>query len=290
MFDKRDIERALADAGITTQVERLRSVAGGSINQAAVVETASGEFFVKGNRRPIPDQFEREAEGLAALAAADTDLVIPKPLAWRATFLVLEFVPSGATAADYDEQMGRGLAALHATQSFGGDEPRFGFAHDNYCGATPQPNPWEHEWLPFYRDHRLRHMVELAETDRGWSGADRATFDRLFDRLEDLLVEGPPALIHGDLWSGNAHVGPNGEASIIDPATYFGHREAELGMMSLFGGFGTRVWDAYDEAMPLQAGWRERLPLYELYHVLNHYVLFGGGYGAQAVGIAGRFG
>jgi fructosamine-3-kinase len=289
MFDADAIGRALSRAGYDVQVSRFESVAGGSINRAAIVHTTGGTFFVKGNSRPIPDQFEREVEGLAALAAADSGLVVPAPIAWEATFLVLEHVPSGRQAADYDEQMGRGLAALHATRALDGKPPRFGFEHDNYCGATPQPNPWESEWIPFYREHRLRHMVELAAADRGWSSGDRATFDRLLDRLDDLLVGGEPALIHGDLWSGNAHVGPNGEASIIDPAAYFGHREAELGMMSLFGGFARRVWDAYDEAMPLEPGWRERLPLYELYHVLNHYVLFGGGYGSKAVSIASRY-
>lgn len=290
------IEAALRQAGHDVSVLDLRHVGGGSINSAAVVETDGEPLFVKWNSRPIPDQFEREAEGLNALAAADSGLRVPRPIAHRraesgaAAFLVLEYIEPGARAVDYDEQMGRGLAALHrARPNTNGDRGEFGFPNDNYCGATPQPNAWNSSWTAFYRDQRLTHMVHLAARDRGWSNADRRTFDRLFERLDDLLVDGEPSLIHGDLWSGNAHVGPRGEASIIDPAAYYAHREAELGMMSLFGGFGTRVWDAYDEAYPLQDGWRERLPLYELYHVLNHYVLFGGGYGSQAVRIASRF-
>lgn len=302
MIEAPRVERALQGAGHALSVERLVAVAGGSINSAAIVETTGGRFFVKWNRRPIPDQFEREAEGLSALASAESGLLIPRPIAHRRAeagapgFLILDYIEPGAPAADYDEQMGRGLAALHRTrpnrtpgENAAPAADAFGFPHDNYCGATPQPNAWADRWVPFYRDQRLGHLIDLAARDRGWSTDQRQTLDALLERLDDLLVEGPPSLIHGDLWSGNAHVGPGGEASIIDPAAYFGHREAELGMMSLFGGFGSRVWDAYDEAYPLQEGWRERLPLYELYHVLNHYVLFGGGYGSQAVRIARRF-
>lgn len=291
------MEEAIAEAlgeelGEQVSVARLRRVSGGSINQAAVVETSAGEFFVKWNRHPIPDQFDREAEGLAALQGSDSGLRIPEPIAWRRprgdtpAFLVLEYLEPGRRVADFDAQLGRGLAALHRTSA-----ERFGFQHDNYCGATPQPNTWEGDWITFYREHRLRHQLQLAVDNRGVSGVDRRAYETMLDRLDVSLGidPEPPALIHGDLWSGNLHVAPDGRPGLIDPAAYFGHREAELGMMNLFGGFSSAVYDAYDESYPLQPGWRERLPLYELYHVMNHYNLFGGHYGAQAFAIVRRF-
>ena len=157
---------------------------------------------------------------------------------------------------------------------------------DGYCGATPQPNPLSPTWSDFYAEHRLHHQLRLARA-RGLAKRDGEVIERAIERARTLLDDDePPALIHGDLWSGNLHVTPDGTPALIDPAAYYAHREAELGMMTLFGGFSARVYDAYDEARPLRAGWRERLDLYALYHVLNHFHLFGGGYGAQAVALA----
>lgn len=288
------IAAALSDElGTSVAVFQLENATGGSINEAAIARTSEGSYFVKWNTRPIPDQFDREAEGLDALRTSGTSLRIPRPIAWRqgdtaeAGFLVLEYLERGRPVANFDERFGRGLAELHRTTA-----PQFGFANDNYCGATTQPNPWTDDWITFYREHRLRHQLHLARKNRSVSKADFAAFERMLDRLDELLAcdPEPPALIHGDLWSGNQHVTIEGLPSIIDPAAYYAHREAELGMMKLFGGFSTRVWDAYDEAFPLQDGWRERVLLYELYHIINHYNLFGGGYGAQAFEIARRFG
>jgi fructosamine-3-kinase len=268
----------------------LQSAGGGSINQAAVVSVDGRRFFLKWNDRPLPRQFEAESAGLAALREAATDLRVPEPLAHRdgalgESFLLLEYLEPGRAAPKFDERLGRGLAELHRH----GSERGFGFSMDGYCGATPQPNPWMNDWSEFYVQQRIGHQLTLA----GARGMDRASLNvlhRLCARLPEWLADDePPALIHGDLWSGNLHVATDGSPAILDPAAYFAHREAELGMMSLFGGFSRRVWDAYHEAYPLRDGWRERLDLYALYHVLNHFVLFGGGYGAQALRIAGRY-
>ncbi len=281
------IERALTEAlGEPVQVERTRPVSGGCINEAARVDTSAGVYFAKWNDRPIPDQFEREAEGLRAMADSESALVVPRPLRATPRLLVMEWLEPGSRVADFDVQLGRGLAAMHRTTSAQG----FGFAHDNYCGATPQPNGWMPEWLGFYGARRLGHQARLAAA-RGLGKRDLADLERLIERLDTWLgIEPePPSLIHGDLWSGNLHADAAGRPALIDPAAYFGHREAELGMMVLFGGFSGRVFAAYDEVWPLQPGWRERLPLYTLYHVLNHFHLFGGGYGSQAMGIVRRF-
>lgn len=266
---------------LNARVLSMESVSGGSISQAAVVRTAHGVYFAKWNDHPIADQFEREADGLEALSRARTSLRVPRPIAWKRGLIVMEYLAPGEKTEKYDEQFGRGLAELHRNSA-----PRYGFDVDNYCGATPQPNPWTKKWAPFYADYRLGHMIKLS----GFSGDDRRVFDDLLVRLPHLLEtdKEPPALIHGDLWSGNLH-NADGHPALVDPAPYYAHREAELGMMSLFGGFSQRVWDAYDEAYPLPYGWKERLPLYELYHVLNHHVLFGGGYASQAVALAKRY-
>ncbi len=267
----------------------LRRAGGGCINSAALVETASGTWFVKWNDRPLPHQFAAEAAGLRALRAAETDLVVPRPLASSddpgEAFLLLEYLPRGSRSRDFDERLGRALAALHRTTSPSG----FGFEMDGCCGATPQPNGWMPSWRAFFAERRLGHQLALARR-RGFDGSSARAVERLIERLDAWIDDDEPsALVHGDLWSGNLHVAASGAPALIDPAAYFGHREAELGMMTLFGGFSARVFAAYDEAWPLLAGWRERIELYALYHVLNHYNLFGGGYGSQAVAIARRF-
>ena len=262
-------------------------VGGGSINSAARLVAADQSFFLKWNDRGLPHHFEAEAMGLKAIAATST-LIVPRPLAWSdagtgESFLLLEDLGSGAPEPGFDRQFGRALAQLHAH----GDARGFGFAMDGYCGATPQPNRWCSSWLEFYAEHRLAHLLRLCEA-RGF--AHSASLERLIARLPEWLEEpAESSLLHGDLWIGNLHVTSAGQPAVLDPAAYYGHREAELGMMQLFGGFAPEVWQSYETAAALSPGWRERLPLYELYHVLNHYVLFGGGYGAQAGRIVRRF-
>lgn len=281
---------ALAEAlGIPAERLRFEPLGGGCINQAARVRGAGEPLFVKWNQHSLPGQFEAEARGLKAMADSGTSLTIPRPRAWSdapgSSFLALEFLSSGRRGPDFDEALGRGLAELHRATS-----PRgFGFEVDGACGATPQPNGWLDDWARFYGERRLGHQLRLAAR-RGFSREGLALGERVLCRLPELLGDPePPALIHGDLWSGNLHVTGAGAPALVDPAAYYGHREAELGMMVLFGGFGPRVFAAYDEAFPLQPGWRDRLDLYSLYHVLNHYNLFGGGYEAQAVRLLRRY-
>jgi len=272
--------------GRRVRVRRLHSLSGGCINEAARVETDVGDWFAKWNAASPPDMFAREAVGLEAMARSGTSLAIPRPVHASERWLLTDFLEAGPRPPDFDERLGHGLAELHRAT-----DPRgFGFPHDNYCGATPQPNGWCRDWLEFYRERRLGAQARLAAR-RGLPMRDLAALERLVERLDGWLGidPEPPALIHGDLWGGNLHADAAGHPALIDPAAYYGHREAELGMMVLFGGFSERVFAAYDEAWPLQPEWRERLPLYTLYHVLNHYHLFGGGYGRQAMGIVRRF-
>jgi len=290
---REQVEAALGDAlDGPVHIEKTRPVGGGCISSAARLGTSRGTWFVKWNASPLPEMFSREAEALCAMRASGTSLAIPEPVAWQDAaggepgFLVTSWLEPGRRQAGFEEALGRGLAELHRAGA-----ERFGFDHDNYCGATTQPNGWLGRWPDFYRERRLGHQLRLAVDAGRVSRGERRHYERLLGRLDDLVGgDGErPALIHGDLWGGNLHVASDGSPAIIDPAAYYAHREAEAGMMLLFGGFGPRVFDAYEEAWPLPAGWRERVPLYTLYHLMNHLNLFGGGYGAQALSVVRRF-
>jgi fructosamine-3-kinase len=270
--------RAALERALGAAVGECTAVSGGDINDAYQVGLENRRVFVKTNLRSAPGMFSAEARGLEWLRAAKT-LRVPAVLAVSAPddsaqFLVLEWIESARPAADFDDRLGQGLAALHRTQV-----PGFGLDHDNFIGSLPQANAPCPSWAEFFRTRRLSPQLErLAAAGRA-SFSLRRSFERLFARLPELVGEPEPAArLHGDLWGGNLHVGEGGEPCLIDPAVYGGHREIDLAMMRLFGGFSERVFAAYDEAFPLTAGARERIPLYQLYPLLVHANLFGGSY------------
>jgi len=261
----------------------LSGVAGGDINLAFRAELEDGRrVFIKTHPSAPPAMFAAEARGLAWLREART-LRIPEVLASSdasgPSFLVLEYIEPARRSAGFDEALGRGLAALHRAGA-----PGFGLDHDNFIGSLPQTNTPRPTWARFYGEHRLLAQVNRAVEGGLVEAGFRRRFDRLFERLETLV--GPadaPARLHGDLWGGNLHVDERGQPCLIDPAVYGGHREVDLAMMQLFGGFGSRVFAAYREAWPLAPGHELRVPLYQLYPLLVHVNLFGGGYLASAV-------
>ncbi|NNC90094.1 MAG: fructosamine kinase family protein [Akkermansiaceae bacterium] len=249
-------------------------VAGGCINDAFRL----GDTFVKTNHPAKHAMFAAEELGLRAIEESGT-VRVPAVLASGTTadcaFLVLEFLPLAGSTRASQEDLGRRLAAMHRVTS-----GAFGWSDPNFIGATPQPNPRTASWVEFYRDHRLRHMLELA-TARGFAFTGTAD---LLDAVGGFFPAGEPvpSLLHGDLWGGNASALADGTPVVFDPAAYFGDREADLAMTALFGGFGPEFYAAYDEAWPRDDGHHQRQMLYNLYHILNHAVLFGGGYAAQA--------
>jgi fructosamine-3-kinase len=260
---------------------RSSGLGGGSINDAAQVTLADGrELFVKTNRDAPPAMFATEARGLRWLAEARA-LRLPEVIAVAGPddpvpFLVLELVRRGRPARDFDETLGRGLAALHR---FGA--PGFGADHDNFIGRLPQANGPVSDpgsWAGFYRERRLEPQLRLA-TDHGLAtGRMKRDFARLFAQLPHLVgPPEPPARLHGDLWGGNLMCDAAGAPCLIDPAVYGGHREIDLAMMRLFGGFGARVFAAYDEAFPFADGHETRIDLYQLCPLMVHVNLFGGG-------------
>jgi fructosamine-3-kinase len=259
--------------------------AGGCINNGAHLVTESGaHFFLKTNANAPADLFAREAEGLEALAGTRT-LRVPAVVLVDEGFLLLEDLQPAARTAGYWPQLGRGLAQLHAhTQA------HFGFAHDNYIGLTPQPNGWLADGYVFFAERRLHHQAHLAHSHSLLSADQVAAVERLAARLPQLVPPQPASLLHGDLWAGNVLAGATGAPALIDPAAYFGWAEADLAMTALFGQFPGEFYSAYTEVRALEPGWRERFDVYNLYHLLNHLNLFGGGYYAQVMAVVERYG
>ena len=261
-----------------------RPAAGGCINNGVHIETETGAaFFLKTNSHAPADMFAREAEGLAALAATHT-LRVPEVHLVEPGFLLLEDLQPAARAADYWQVLGRGLAQLHTHTS-----PQFGFAHDNYIGSTPQPNGWIADGFAFFAERRLGYQARLAHSRDLLTAAEAAAVERLAARLPQLVPPQPASLLHGDLWAGNAIADGYGAPALIDPAAYYGWAEAELGMTALFGGFPAEFYMAYEAERPLEPGWRGRLDLYNLYHLLNHLNLFGRSYHGQVMEIVRRY-
>lgn len=280
------LEGALGSAPRTA-----RRLSGGDINDAFEVKLADGRaVFVKTNAHAAATMFPAEARGLALLAEARA-LRIPEVLAVSSAsepvqFLALELVRPGAPARGHDEALGRGLAALHRFGTSG-----FGLDHDNFIGSLPQSNRAHPTWVEFYANERLAPQLARAVASGRASSGMRRGFDRLFGRLVELFGPAePPARLHGDLWGGNLHTDDAGAPCLVDPAVYGGHREMDLAMMRLFGGFAERVFSAYAEAFALSPGVEERVPLCQLYPLMVHVNLFGGGYGGSVERILARYG
>jgi protein-ribulosamine 3-kinase len=256
-----------------------QGVAGGDISQAFRVGDGARTFFVKVQPAARLAMFEAEAAGLAALQAAHAirvPRVICQGVAAGRAFLVLEHLPL-ASQGDAS-RLGRLLAQQHRISA-----PQFGWTRDNWIGATPQANAWTEGWVDFWREHRLGFQLRLA-ADNGYGGALQRDGEILLANLPALFTDSQPtpSLLHGDLWGGNHAYLRDGTPVIFDPALYFGDRECDLAMSELFGGFAPAFHAAYREAWPLDAGYAVRKTLYNLYHILNHANLFGGGYAAQA--------
>ena len=272
------LETSISDAAGPFRLERATPAAGGCIHRSYVLEGGGRKFFSKINERSLSDSFAAEADGLAALAAAGVR--VPAPLGRGETrkdaFLVLEYLELHGNG-DYSA-LGRALAAVHSVQ-----REDYGWHRDNYIGATPQLNRRSSSWTDFWREARLMPQLELA----GKNGLGKALSrkgERLAAALPQLLAGHAPSasLLHGDLWSGNAGFLAQGAPVLFDPAVYRGDREADISMTELFGGFPQAFYSAYREVAPLDQDYTVRKILYNLYHVLNHANLFGGGYAAQA--------
>lgn len=258
-----------------------RSLGGGSINSAWLLDRGGNKLFVKTNDSSRLDMFAAEAEGLQEMADSNT-LYIPAPLsvgiAGNRSYLAMEYLQLGGGNKDSMQRFGRGLADMHRHSS-----DSHGWHRQNTIGSTPQINTRDSDWVAFFQKNRLGFQLQLATQN----GADRHTLDRGQQLMENLGgffsdYQPRPSLLHGDLWSGNYAILASGEATIFDPAVHYGDRECDLAMSELFGGFPASFYNAYNEHWPLDQGYHTRKTLYKLYHILNHFNLFGGGYLGQS--------
>jgi protein-ribulosamine 3-kinase len=265
---------ALAQHGIVAKAELApRGMGGGDTSAAWRLSTESGPVFLKTGDAAALEQLDAEADGLRELhgaAAVRVPRVLCAGRCGADSFLALEWLDLGSAGADAARILGRQLAAQHRhTQA------TFGWHRDNTIGSTPQHNTPDRDWVRFFREQRLAFQLELAARN-GYAGELQSEGGALSRRLERFFdgYEPQPSLLHGDLWGGNWAVA-DGEPVIFDPAVHYGDRECDLAMARLFGGFTPEFYTAYEEAWPLAPGHRGRLPLYQLYHVLNHLNLFG---------------
>ena len=279
---------------ITKEIENFRgsaikkseSLSGGCISNAYKVTFEDDtSFLIKINEHSPADMFIKEAHGLKELQKANA-IKVPEVILYDEGFVLLEFITSIAKKKNFFEEFGRKFALLHKFRS---DE--FGFYEDNYIGSTPQINindeTTKKNWTSFYFNKRLLYQFKLAEKNGYADSRLRDAFIKTEDKIEFILGGSAemPTLLHGDLWSGNYITDENGEACLIDPAVYYGHREADLAMTKLFGGFSQLFYDSYNESFPLREGWKYRENIYMLYHVLNHLNLFGSGYYVHALSL-----
>lgn len=275
--------------GLPFSAATPRSIGGGCINSGYVLTNGQQSYFVKLNQATQIAMFEAEAAGLDEMAASHT-IRVPKPICWGtangSAYLVQEWLELGRGGSSAWAEMGRKLAAMHQwvpPQSSSGQESStiaFGWHRNNTIGSTPQMNPWTLDWTEFWAKHRIGYQVQLAHRH----GGHFPKGDRLLSAIPQLLDghHPQPSLVHGDLWSGNAATTKAGEPVIFDPATYYGDREVDLAMTELFGGFPSEFYQGYNEVFPVDSGYQQRKVLYNLYHILNHFNLFGGSYASQA--------
>lgn len=273
------------------QVADATPVHGGDINQTARVRLSGGlEILVKWHFNALPGLFSAERRGLELLRSAGA-LRVPKVLAQKEAaadcpaFIALEWLATGSKSNASAAALGSRLATQHRVLA-----TSFGLDHNNFIGANPQLNRLSADWVAFFREQRLGFQMELARRNRLLPTQRARQLALLLNRLDNWLPAHPPAsLLHGDLWGGNWLTTTSGEPALIDPAVYYGHREADLAFTELFGGFPAAFYSAYSETWPLDAGYAERKNLYNLYHLLNHLNLFGESYGASIDAILQRY-
>ncbi|MDY7023012.1 MAG: fructosamine kinase family protein [Cyanobacteriota bacterium] len=263
-----------------------RTVGGGCINQGYCLSDGSRNYFVKLNQATQVEMFEAEALGVQQMWETQT-IRVPKPICCgtvgNSAYIVLEWLEMGGRSnTEAMKEMGKKLAMMHQwtpPDNYPGKD-QFGWEINNTIGSTPQINTWAENWAEFWANQRIGYQVKLAKR----RGGRFENAEVLIEKIPELLADYQPksALVHGDLWGGNASVTVDGEPVIFDPATYYGDREVDLAMTELFGRFSPAFYQGYNQTFPIEEGYETRKILYNLYHVLNHFNLFGGGYGSQA--------
>lgn len=270
------------------EILEFRSIGGGCINETFSLKTNTGKYFIKYNSATeFPGMFIKEAAGLKILADTKT-LEIPDVIstgeAGKYSYLLLQFIENSTAGPNFWIDFGTKLADLHRkTNTY------FGLDHDNYIGSLVQKNKLHSDFISFFISERIEPQLKDARNKGVFSISETHYFDSLFNTLHNIIPVEKPALIHGDLWSGNFMVNTNGSACLIDPAVYYGHREADIAMTQLFGGFQPEFYHAYNQATPLEKDWQKRIDIFNLYPLLVHVNLFGGSYARQVLQIIRQF-
>ncbi len=274
--------------GIPTDGLTIEPVSGGDINRAFHVTSGDGPYFMKVNDGKGREFFEKESLGLSLIRKANA-ISVPETVGFGTTengtgYLLMEWVHGDASTST-ESRLGHRLAALHGTAM-----PWYGLDADNYIGLLHQPNGIWKDWCDYYREQRIGHQVRLAEEMGRMPLKRKKKMERLLERLPEWIPRHPEgSLLHGDLWGGNWIPGPGGEPYLIDPAVLYGHREMDIAFSELFGGFGESFYRAYKESYPLDYGYSERKPLYQLFYLLVHLNLFGETYGSAVDRILNRY-
>ena len=275
-----EIARTISQTtGQEFMIAKTNSVSGGCINQGYKISSDRAEYFVKLNDASQIEMFIAEAIGLKQMYATRT-INVPQPICYgtveSSSYIVLQWLDLGRGSGQSYREMGRQLAAMHRQ----GTAEHFGWERNNTIGSTPQINTQSDNWADFFAEQRIGYQLKLAK-GRGGSFPDTK---KVVEAVRNKLANRQPeaSLVHGDLWSGNAAIAADGSPVILDPATYYGDRETDIAMTELFGGFPAAFYDGYNEAWQLEGGYQQRKSIYNLYHVLNHFNLFGGGYANQA--------
>jgi protein-ribulosamine 3-kinase len=267
---------------------KISPVSGGSINDAYKLQFKNSSCFVKTNETlPYPGMFQQEEKGLQLLKQAG-EIQVPEVFAagetGKESFILMEWIEGGKRQKKFFHDFGTRLAKLHKHA-----EDYFGLDHSNYMGSLQQHNNKHGDWSSFFIEERILPQLKIA-LDKSLLPANAAKiFETLFKRMPDIFPAENPSLLHGDLWSGNYITGPDGFAVIIDPAVYYGHREMDIAMTKLFGGFDNEFYTGYNETFPLEKGWESRMDICNLYPLLVHVNLFGAGYAGQVMEILRNF-
>jgi protein-ribulosamine 3-kinase len=288
-FLKKAAEEKLSDKFKTSiTITNEQAIGGGCINSAHRIDTNNGSYILKWNdANAYPGMFEAEAKGLELLKKANA-IQVPSVVATgqsnNCTFILLELIEPGKRIKNFWQDFGSKLAKLHTNTTIS-----FGLDHDNYIGSLPQANKQYASWKDFFVHERLEKQIELARNSGAINNSLIQQFNNLYKRFDELVPEEMPALLHGDLWNGNYMVSNDGTACLIDPAVYYGHREMDLAMTKLFGGFSEEFYESYNATFPLQPRFESRIDIHNLYPLMVHVNLFGGGYLSQVKAILSKF-
>ena len=269
------LQNIFKDCGLN--VQRYEQVHGGDINSSYCLFTSREKYFLKVNdKNRYPLMFTREASGLhklCELSTLKTPQIIKQGSCDDEQYLLLEWLEKGVPKKDMSENFGNAIAVMHKQP-----QEYFGFDEDNYIGSLDQNNDQHDEWHSFYTECRIKPLVKKLFDAGDLSATNIHDADLFCNNLRTILPIETPSFLHGDLWAGNYMISSSGDAAIFDPAVYCGHREMDIGMTRLFGGFDTRFYEAYNETYPLEKGWEKRSQITQLYPLLVHAVLFGGHY------------